>query len=52
MTNDLLSSGAYGCVFYPSYSCNGKPKYKKTVVSKLTKNSFSSENFIQSSSLP
>lgn len=43
MTNDLLSSGAYGCVFYPSYSCSGKPKYKKTIVSKLTKNNFSSE---------
>jgi serine/threonine protein kinase len=40
MMNDLLSSGAYGCVFYPSYSCNGKPRYKKTLVSKLTKNNF------------
>jgi hypothetical protein len=44
MSNDLLSSGSYGCVFYPSYSCNGKPKYKKTLVSKLTKNNFVSEN--------
>ncbi len=39
-TTDLLSSGAYGCVFYPSYSCKGKPRYKKTLVSKLTKNNF------------
>jgi serine/threonine protein kinase len=43
MKNDLLSSGAYGCVFYPSYSCNGKPRYKKTLVSKLTKNNFITE---------
>jgi hypothetical protein len=43
MTSDLLSSGAYGCVFYPSYSCSGKPKYKKTLVSKLTKNNIVTE---------
>ncbi len=44
MSSDLLSSGSYGCVFYPSYSCNGKSKYKKTLVSKLTKNNFISQN--------
>lgn len=43
MKSELLGTGSYGCVFYPSYSCKGKPNYKKKLVSKLTKHNFVSD---------
>ena len=39
----LLGQGAYGCVYYPSYSCDGKEK-DTLYVSKLTKNNKASKN--------
>jgi tRNA A-37 threonylcarbamoyl transferase component Bud32 len=51
MQNNLLASGVYGCVFNPSYSCDGKKTNKKQLVSKLTKNDFTSKNEIEISNL-
>jgi serine/threonine protein kinase len=46
MPNNLLASGVYGCVFNPAYKCNGKPTNKKKLVSKLTKDDFTSRTEI------
>ncbi len=47
MPNNLLASGVYGCVFNPAYQCNGKPTNKKRLVSKLTKDDFTSRTEIE-----
>jgi len=39
----LLGQGTYGCVYYPSYSCDGKVK-DKMYVSKLSKNNKAAQN--------
>lgn len=39
----ILGQGTYGCVYYPSYSCDGKEK-DKLYVSKLSKNDKYSQN--------
>ena len=31
MSSKLLSSGGYGCVYYPSISCRGNKTSKKSV---------------------
>jgi hypothetical protein len=37
MPNHFLAAGVYGCVYYPGYTCEGKPmKKNKKWVSKLT----------------
>ena len=46
MPNNLLASGVYGCVFNPAYHCNGKVTHKKKLVSKLTKDDFTSRTEI------
>jgi len=46
----LLSSGGYGCVFYPAFDCNSKILTEK-YVSKVQKNNFSSDNEINISFL-
>jgi serine/threonine protein kinase len=46
MPNNLLASGVYGCVFNPAYHCNGKITHKKRLVSKLTKDDFTSRTEI------
>lgn len=40
----LLSQGSFGCVYYPSLSCKGKPEQTKDYLSKLQKKDFNSEN--------
>ena len=46
MPNNLLASGVYGCVFNPAYQCNGKITQKKKLISKLTKDDFTSRSEI------
>jgi tRNA A-37 threonylcarbamoyl transferase component Bud32 len=47
MPNNLLASGVYGCVFIPAYKCNGRiVNKKKKIVSKLTKDDFTSRTEI------
>ena len=41
MPNRFLASGAYGCVYYPGYDCNGKEIDKKEYITKLVLNNFS-----------
>ena len=40
----LLSQGSFGCVYYPSLNCQGKPEITKDYLSKLQKKDFNSEN--------
>ena len=40
----LLSQGSFGCVYYPSLSCQGKPEVSKEYLSKLQKKDFNSDN--------
>ena len=40
----LLSQGSFGCVYYPSLNCQGKPELTKEYLSKLQKKDFNSEN--------
>jgi serine/threonine protein kinase len=49
MPNNLLASGVYGCVFNPAYQCSGKITNKKKLVSKLTKDDFTSRTEIDMS---
>ena len=35
--NRFLSSGSYGCVYYPSYNCKGQKIMDKEYVTKLVK---------------
>lgn len=46
MPNNLLASGVYGCVFNPAYKCSGKSTNKKKLISKLTKDDFTSRTEI------
>jgi serine/threonine protein kinase len=46
MSNRFLSSGVYGCVYYPSYSCKGEELNNKTYVTKLVKYDFTSKTEI------
>jgi serine/threonine protein kinase len=41
MPNRFLASGAYGCVYYPGYDCNGKEINNKEYITKLVLNNFS-----------
>ena len=47
MSNRFLSSGVYGCVYYPSYSCKGEELDKKQYVTKLVKYDFTSKMEIE-----
>ena len=38
----FLSSGVYGCIYYPSYNCSGKPIDNKIYVTKLVKDDYTS----------
>ena len=40
----LLSQGSFGCVYYPSLSCKGKPENTKDYLTKLQKKDFNSKN--------
>ena len=40
MPNRFLASGAYGCVYYPGYDCNGKKINNREYVTKLVENNF------------
>ena len=40
----LLSQGSFGCVYYPSLSCKGKPENTKEYLTKLQKKDFNSKN--------
>jgi hypothetical protein len=43
----FLSSGVYGCVYYPAYMCNGtEPPKKTTTVSKVVKHEFTTKTEI------
>lgn len=43
----FLSSGVYGCVYYPAYTCNGtEPAKKTTTVSKIVKHEFTTKTEI------
>jgi len=46
MSSRFLSSGAYGCVYYPGYSCEGKPIKKNGLVTKLVKDNFTTQTEI------
>jgi serine/threonine protein kinase len=46
-TNRFLSSGVYGCVYYPSYNCNGIPISNNKSVTKLVKYDFTSKTEIK-----
>ena len=40
----FLSSGVYGCVYYPAYTCQGtEPPKKTTTVSKIVKHEFTTK---------
>jgi len=41
MPNRFLASGAYGCVYYPGYDCNGKEINSKEYITKLVLINFS-----------
>ena len=41
MPDRFLASGAYGCVYYPGYDCNGKEINNKEYITKLVLNNFS-----------
>ena len=41
MPDRFLASGAYGCVYYPGYDCNGKEINSKEYITKLVLNNFS-----------
>jgi serine/threonine protein kinase len=43
MSSRFLSSGAYGCVYYPGYNCEGKPLKKDGLVTKLVKDNFTTQ---------
>jgi serine/threonine protein kinase len=45
--NRFLSSGVYGCVYYPMYSCKGKELDNNGYVTKLVKNDFTSKMEIE-----
>ena len=43
----FLSSGVYGCVYYPAYTCQGtEPTRKTTTVSKIVKHEFTTKTEI------
>ena len=43
----FLSSGVYGCVYYPAYTCQGtEPPKKTTTVSKIVKHEFTTKTEI------
>jgi predicted unusual protein kinase regulating ubiquinone biosynthesis (AarF/ABC1/UbiB family) len=43
----FLSSGVYGCVYYPAYTCQGtEPTKKTTTVSKIVKHEFTTKTEI------
>lgn len=43
----FLSSGVYGCVYYPAYTCQGTEPFKKTTtVSKIVKHEFTTKTEI------
>lgn len=44
--NTLLSEGAYGCIFKPGYTCQGKTE-KKKYITKIQKKSPNSENELE-----
>jgi serine/threonine protein kinase len=46
-TNRFLSSGVYGCVYYPSYNCSGIPINNNNTVTKLVKYDFTSKTEIK-----
>ena len=46
MSSRFLSSGAYGCVYYPGYNCEGKPLKKNGLVTKLVKDNFTTQTEI------
>ncbi len=46
MSSRFLSSGAYGCVYYPGYNCDGKPLKKNGLVTKLVKDNFTTQTEI------
>jgi len=46
MPNRFLASGAYGCVYYPGYDCNGQPVDKTENITKLVLNNFSTQTEI------
>lgn len=46
MSSRFLSSGAYGCVYYPGYNCEGKPIKKNGLVTKLVKDNFTTQTEI------
>lgn len=45
--NRFLSSGVYGCVYYPMYSCKGEELNNNGYVTKLVKNDFTSKMEIE-----
>jgi serine/threonine protein kinase len=47
MSNRFLSSGVYGCVYYPVYSCKGKELNDNGYVTKLVKYDFTSKMEIE-----
>jgi serine/threonine protein kinase len=47
MSNRFLSSGVYGCVYYPIYSCKGKELNDNGYVTKLVKYDFTSKMEIE-----
>ena len=47
MSNRFLASGAYGCVYNPSYDCDGREIDNATTVTKLVKNNLTSQEEIK-----
>ena len=45
--NRFLSSGSYGCVYYPSYNCKGQKIMDKEYVTKLVKNDITAQTEIE-----
>jgi hypothetical protein len=45
--NRFLSSGSYGCVYYPSYNCKGKKIMDNEYVTKLVKNDITAQTEIE-----
>lgn len=40
----ILNTGGFGCIYYPSISCQGKPNTNNKMVSKLQPNDFNAKN--------
>lgn len=42
--SNILNTGGFGCIYYPSISCQGKPSTNDKIVSKLQPNDFNAKN--------